>query len=84
MRKAREDGAYYRHTEKLEATYDGKEGFKSFIIAGHETALTLKKHGFIKAELSVGLGIERDYSGLPPGYRLIFGLQGGLSAHFKF
>jgi hypothetical protein len=84
MGKAREGGAYYNHTEKLEFTYDGKDGFKTFIIAGHETALTLKKYGFIKAELNMGFGIERDYSGLPPGYRLIFGLQGGLTAHFKF
>ena len=84
MAAARDDGAYYSHTEKLDLTYDRKNGLKAYLVMGHETALTLRKNGFIKAEVNLGLGYEKDYSGLPPGFRLVFGLGGGISAHFMF
>lgn len=84
LRKARDLGAYYLHTEKLEYQYEDKAGWKQYLVLGHETALTFPKYGYIKAEIKVGLGFEEDYSGLPPGYRILMGLSGGISAHFIF
>ncbi|MDR3200657.1 MAG: hypothetical protein LBT68_04295, partial [Spirochaetales bacterium] len=84
LQKSRESGSYYQHTEKIEITYTRNEGLTAYLVAGHETALTLRKGSFIKAELNLGFGMERDYSGLPPGYRLLFGLGAGISAHFIF
>lgn len=84
LRKAREWGAFYLHTEKLEYRYEDREGWKQYLVAGHETALTFPKYGYIKAEIQIGLGFEEDYSGLPPGYRVLLGLSGGISAHFVF
>jgi hypothetical protein len=84
LRTAMEDGAYYLHTEKIDLTYNRLEGLKSYLVLGHETALTLRRNGFIKAEINLGVGIEKDYSGLPPGYRVLLGLGGGLSVHLMF
>jgi hypothetical protein len=84
MEKSREAGAYYQHTEKIEITYAREQGFNTYIVAGHETALTLRKGSFIKAEVNLGFGMEQDYSGLSPGYKLLFALGGGISAHFVF
>ncbi len=84
LRKARDLGAYYLHTEKLEYRYEDREGWKQYLVLGHETALTFPKYGYIKAEIKLGLGFEEDYSGLPPGYRILMGLSGGISAHFTF
>ncbi|MDR1932779.1 MAG: hypothetical protein LBQ57_08175 [Spirochaetales bacterium] len=84
LQKSRESGSYYQHTEKLELIYTRNEGLTAYLVAGHETALTLRKGSFIKAELNLGFGMERDYSGLPPGYKILFGLGAGLSAHFIF
>jgi hypothetical protein len=84
LRKSRESGSFYRHTEKIELSYTRAEGLDAYLVAGHETALTLRKGSFIKAEVNIGFGMERDYSGLPPGYKLLFGLGAGLSAHFIF
>jgi hypothetical protein len=84
LRKARDLGAYYLHTEKLEYRYEDKQGWKQYLVLGHETALTFPKYGYIKAELKLGMGFEEDYSGLSPGYRILLGLSGGISAHFTF
>ncbi len=84
MLKMLEDRRYYVHTEKAELTYDNKDGVRTYVVLGHETALTLKKSGFIKAGADLGLGIERDGSGLWPGYKILLGLQAGISAHFVF
>lgn len=84
LRKAREWGAFYLHTEKLEYRYEDREGWKQYLVLGHETALTFPKYGYIKAEIQLGFGLEEDYSGLPPGYRILMGLAGGISAHFVF
>jgi len=84
LRRARDLGAFYLHTEKIEYRYEDKEGWKQYLVLGHETALTFPKYGYIKAEIRLGLGFEEDYSGLPPGYRILLGLSGGISAHFTF
>jgi hypothetical protein len=84
LQKSRESGSFYRHTEKIELTYTRARGLDAYLVAGHETALSLRKGSFIKAELNIGFGMERDYSGLPPGYKLLFGLGAGISAHFIF
>jgi hypothetical protein len=84
LQKSRESGSFYRHTEKIELTYTRTQGLDAYLVAGHETALTLRKGSFIKAEVNIGFGMERDYSGLPPGYKLLFGLGAGISAHFIF
>ncbi|MCX7787942.1 MAG: hypothetical protein N2442_09625 [Spirochaetes bacterium] len=84
LRRAKDLGAFYLHTEKIEYRYEDKEGWKQYLVLGHETALTFPKYGYIKAEIRLGLGFEEDYSGLPPGYRILIGLSGGISAHFTF
>ena len=84
LRAAKEGGAHYRHTEKADLSYSWLEGLKGYLVLGHETALTFRGSSFIKAELNLGLGFEKDYSGLPPGYRILLGLGGGISAHFLF
>ncbi|MFQ3620184.1 MAG: hypothetical protein SNJ78_04460 [Spirochaetales bacterium] len=84
LARARDQGAYYQHTEKVEFRYEDKEGWKSYLVMGHETALTFPKYGYIKAELALGIGWEKDYSGLPPGYRFLIGLRGGIFAYFTF
>ncbi|MDR3200396.1 MAG: hypothetical protein LBT68_02955, partial [Spirochaetales bacterium] len=84
LKKSRESGSYYQHAEKIELTYTHNDGLTAYLVAGHETALTLRKGSFIKAEVNLGFGLERDYSGLPPGYKILFGLGAGLSAHFIF
>ena len=77
LRAAKEGGAHYRHTEKADLSYSWLEGLKGYLVLGHETALTFRGSSFIKAELNLGLGFEKDYSGLPPGYRILLGLGGG-------
>ncbi|MCL1818498.1 MAG: hypothetical protein FWG35_06170, partial [Spirochaetaceae bacterium] len=84
LEKSREAGSYYQHTEKIELTYTQNRGLTAYLVAGHETALTLRKGSFIKADANLGFGVERDYSGLPPGYKILFGLSLGISAHFIF
>ncbi len=84
LRAAKEGGAHYRHAEKADLSYSWLEGLKGYLVLGHETALTFRGSSFIKAELNLGLGFEKDYSGLPPGYRILLGLGGGISAHFLF
>jgi hypothetical protein len=83
LEKSRESGSYSEHTEKLELTYTRSQALTAYLVAGHETALALRKGSFIKAEVNLGFGLEKDYSGLP-GYKLLFGLGAGLSAHFIF
>ncbi|GAB4365132.1 MAG: hypothetical protein Kow009_01890 [Spirochaetales bacterium] len=75
LRKARDLGAFYLHTEKLEYRYEDREGWKQYVVIGHETALTFPKHGFLKAGIQLGIGFEEDSSGLPPGYRILMDFQ---------
>ncbi|MDR2588895.1 MAG: hypothetical protein LBC67_05655 [Spirochaetales bacterium] len=84
LKRSREAARLYEHTEKLKVSYTRDRGLTAYVTAGHETALPLPKSGFIKLGFDVGFGVEKDYSGLPPGYKILLALGGGISAHFVF